>query len=59
MFKKTAMKKNTFKKKKIKNLIRNILQQEIWIFNVKVIHNAQNHGLVHFNENYIPLKMEI
>ena len=44
------------KKKKnsifLKNFIRNILQQEIWIYNDKRTHNAQNHGLVHFDANY-------
>ena len=46
------MKKKKKFSKKFENLIRNILQQEIWIYNVKRIHNVQNHGLVHFDANY-------
>ena len=46
------MKKKNFFLKKLKNFIRNILQQKIWIYNVNRIHNAQNHGLVHIDANH-------
>ena len=45
-------KKKFFFLKKLKNFISNILQQKIWIYNVNRIHNAQNHGLVHFDANH-------
>ena len=48
------MKKKNIFSKKFENFIRNILQQEIWIYHVKRMHNAQNHGLVHFDANYPP-----
>ena len=46
------MKKKNIFSKNFENFIRNILQQEIWIYHVKRMHNAQNHGLVHFDANY-------
>ena len=52
LVKKLWVKKNFFFWKKFENFIRNILQQKIWIYNVKRIHNAQNHGLVHIDANH-------
>ena len=39
-------------KKMFENFIRNILHKKIWIYNVKRIHNAQNHDLVHIDANH-------